>query len=135
MPSSSTEVKGQSFDQERLATFEYTENAAQVRIVNPERSKEENKFQIPEIECTNIFAFQNKLVFIGSLEIKNNPFTRRVDLMDLSTGQVSSLPDMINVVQSAVGVGTENEIFVFGKGIFLRSLPWFPNQLYEAASG
>ncbi|VUZ48084.1 unnamed protein product [Hymenolepis diminuta] len=135
MPSSSMEVKKQSFDQERLATFEYTENAAQVRILNPENSELEIKLQLPEIEFTNIFAFQNKLVFIGGLEIKNNPFTRRVDLMDVSTGQVSPLPDMIIVIQSSVGVGTENEIFVFGKDIFLGSYQWFVNQFYNAASG
>ncbi|VUZ56225.1 unnamed protein product, partial [Hymenolepis diminuta] len=135
MSSSSTEVKEQSFDQERLAIFEYIEDATQVCILNPERSKLEIKLQLPEIECTNIFAFQNKLVFVGGWEIKNNPFTRRVDLMDLSTGQVSSLPDMINIIQSSVCVGTESEIFVFGTGIFLGSYQWFPNQLYEAASG
>ncbi|VUZ48111.1 unnamed protein product [Hymenolepis diminuta] len=114
MFSSSTEAKGQSTDQERLTTFEYIENATQVHILNPDHYKLEIKLKLPEIECTNIFAFQNKLVLIGGLEIKNNPFTKRVDLMDISTGQVSSLPDMINIIHSSVGVGTENEIFVFG---------------------
>ncbi|VUZ38655.1 unnamed protein product, partial [Hymenolepis diminuta] len=135
MPSSA-EVEGQSFEsQERLATFEYIEKVAQVRILNPENSKLEIKLQLPEIECTNVFAFQNKLVFVGGLEIKNTPFTKRVDLVDLSTGQVSSLPDMINIISSSVGVGTENEIFVFGRSVFLGSFQLFWNQLYEATLG
>ncbi|VDL58127.1 unnamed protein product [Hymenolepis diminuta] len=44
------------------------------------------------------------MVLIGGLEIQDDPFARRVDLIDLSTGQVSSLPDMINVVHFSVGV-------------------------------
>ncbi|VUZ56237.1 unnamed protein product, partial [Hymenolepis diminuta] len=134
-PSSSTEEKGQSLDQERLATFEYIENTAQVRILNPENSKLEIKLQLPAIECANIFAFRNKLVLIGGLEIKNNSFTRRVDLMDLSTGQVSSLPDMINAMCFPVGVGTENEIFVFGSELRSGSPVRFLNEIYDAASG
>ncbi|VUZ56238.1 unnamed protein product, partial [Hymenolepis diminuta] len=136
MPSSSTEEKGQSIEsQERLATFEYIENTAQVRILNPENSKLEIKLQLPAIECANIFAFRNKLVLIGGLEIKNNSFTRRVDLMDLSTGQVSSLPDMINAMCFPVGVGTENEIFVFGSELRSGSPVRFLNEIYDAASG
>ncbi|VUZ48113.1 unnamed protein product [Hymenolepis diminuta] len=123
MPSSSTKAKGQSSVQERLVTFEYTENAAQVCILNPECSKLEIKLKLPEIECTNIFPFQNKLVFIGGLKIGDNHLTRRVDLVDLSTGQVSSLPNMTKFISSSVGVGTENEILsLAGENFFVSTM-------------
>ncbi|VDL64188.1 unnamed protein product [Hymenolepis diminuta] len=67
--------RGMRVRRERLDIFiTYIENAAQVRIPNSERSDVEIKLKLPEIECTSIFAFQNKLVFIGGWEIKNNPF-------------------------------------------------------------
>ncbi|VUZ38793.1 unnamed protein product, partial [Hymenolepis diminuta] len=81
--------------QERLATFEYIENGTQMGILNPECSEEEIKHQLPVKGLVNVVAFQKKLIFIGGLEIDNNPFTSRIDMMDVSTDQVSSLPDMI----------------------------------------
>ncbi|VUZ44104.1 unnamed protein product, partial [Hymenolepis diminuta] len=105
MPSSSLEAKGQSsISQERLATFGPGANATRVCILNLECSKVEIELQLPERECMNVFTFQDKLVFIGGWRSKNEPGSRRVDLMDLSTGQVSSLPDMINARCFPVGV-------------------------------
>ncbi|VUZ38840.1 unnamed protein product [Hymenolepis diminuta] len=89
MPSYSTEAKEQSI-----------EYGSEVEI----------ELQLPERECKNIFTFQDKLVFIGAWRNENNYGSRRVDLMDISLGQVSSLSDMINVISSSVGVGTEDEI-------------------------
>ncbi|VUZ38794.1 unnamed protein product, partial [Hymenolepis diminuta] len=56
-------------------------------------------------------------------------------MMDVSTDQVSSLPDMINIIQSLFGVGTENDIFVFGIETFLHSPDRFSDEIYETASG
>ncbi|VUZ38652.1 unnamed protein product, partial [Hymenolepis diminuta] len=136
MPSSSIEANGQSPEsQERLAIFEHKANTTRVCILNPECTEVEIEHQLPLRGYTNIFPFQNKLVFIGDWLSEKEPGSRRVDLMDLSTGQVSPLPDMMNAICSPVGVGTENEIFVFGTEILSDSPERFSNEVYEVASG
>ncbi|VDL63054.1 unnamed protein product [Hymenolepis diminuta] len=119
MSSSSTEEKGKSTEsQERLATLSLTPSRRNLCVLNPECSEVEIEFQLPEREFTNVFAFQDKLVFIGDSRFENTTGSRRVDMLDISTGQVSSLPDMIKAKCFPVGVGTENEIFVFGTEIW-----------------
>ncbi|VDL64131.1 unnamed protein product [Hymenolepis diminuta] len=114
MPSFSPEEKGQSFEsKERLATFELLTNATRVYILKPDCSEEEIELRLPERECTTVFTFQDKLVFMGRPRSKKKPGSRRVDLLDPSTGQVSSFPDMINARYFPFGVATENEIFVY----------------------
>ncbi|VDL57704.1 unnamed protein product [Hymenolepis diminuta] len=123
-----------AFTRPKEQSSEY-ENATRVCILNPECSEVEIERQLPVGEYANVFAYQNKLVCIGGWENENKPGSRRVDLMDLSTGHVSSLPDMIKARCSPVGVGTENEIFVFGTRIFSDSPDCFSNEVYEAALG
>ncbi|VDL64114.1 unnamed protein product [Hymenolepis diminuta] len=108
MPSSSTKSKEQSTEsQKRLASFGRT----QLCILNPECCDVEIEHQLPFRGHVNVVAFRNKLVFISG-------GSRRVNLMDLSTGQLSSLPNMINDRCLPVGVAPENEIFVFGTLVF-----------------
>ncbi|VUZ44098.1 unnamed protein product, partial [Hymenolepis diminuta] len=95
----------------------------------------EIEHQLPLRGYTNIFTFQDKLAFIGDYLSENESGSRRVDLMDISTGQLSSLPDMINAKWSPVGVATEDEIFVFGTEILSDSSVCFSNEVYEAALG
>ncbi|VDL61201.1 unnamed protein product [Hymenolepis diminuta] len=129
MPSSSTEAKGQSTEsQERLAIFISLNNDSFVLILNPGCSGVEIQHHFPVNGQVSAIAFQNKLVFISG-------GSRRVDLMDLSTGQVSSLPDMINARRFPVGVGNENEIFVFGTWMSSDSTECLSNEVYEDASG
>ncbi|VDL62664.1 unnamed protein product [Hymenolepis diminuta] len=109
MQCSSTKAKGQSTEYGGLRFI----NATQVCILNRECSEAEIEIKLPDRECTNVFTFQDKLVFIGDLRSKNNPGSKRVDLMDLSSFQVSSLPDMIKAKCFPVGVASENEIFIF----------------------
>ncbi|VUZ48192.1 unnamed protein product [Hymenolepis diminuta] len=72
MPSSSIEAKGQSSEsQERLATLGSVVNVTLVCILNLECSEVEIELQLPERECANVFACQNKLVFIGDWRSKN----------------------------------------------------------------
>ncbi|VUZ56205.1 unnamed protein product [Hymenolepis diminuta] len=134
MSTSFTEVKGQSLkSQERLATFGRALGGTLVSILNPECSDVEIELQLPEREFTNVFTFQDKLVFIGGCGI--NADSKRVDLMDITTGQVSSLPDMIKTKCFPVGVGTEKEIFVFGTRMFSYSSDCFSKEVYDAALG
>ncbi|VUZ40729.1 unnamed protein product, partial [Hymenolepis diminuta] len=94
--SSSTEEKGQSTEsQERLATFDCFGNALQVHILNPDCSEVEIRRQLLVSGDRNVIAIQNKLVFIGEWRSVNNPVSKSADVMDISTGQVSFLPDMI----------------------------------------
>ncbi|VUZ40690.1 unnamed protein product, partial [Hymenolepis diminuta] len=96
MFSSFTEEQGQSTEsQERLATFDCFGNALQIHILNPDCSEVEIRRQLLVRGDRNVIAFQNKLVFIGEWRGVNNPVSKSVDVMDISTGQVSSLPDMI----------------------------------------
>ncbi|VUZ40733.1 unnamed protein product, partial [Hymenolepis diminuta] len=88
MPPSSTEAKGESTEsQERLALLRDIGDGERICILNPECTEVEIEHQWPVDGEVSVVAFQNKLVFFGI-------HSRRVDLMDLSTGQVSSLPDM-----------------------------------------
>ncbi|VUZ56198.1 unnamed protein product, partial [Hymenolepis diminuta] len=136
MPSSSTEAKGQSSEsQERLATFEGLIDATRVCILNREYSEVEIELLFPERECTTVFTFQDKLVFIGDLQSRFKSGSRRVDLMDLSTGQVSSLPDTIKARLFPDGVATENEIFVYETDVLSKSPDRFSKEVYEAALG
>ncbi|VUZ56204.1 unnamed protein product [Hymenolepis diminuta] len=135
IPSSSTEAKGQSTEsQERLAIFGPLVNATQVCILNRECSEAEIEIKLPDRECTNVFTFQDKLVFIGDLRSKNNPGSKRVDLMDLSSFQVSSLPDMIKAKCFPVGVASENEIFIFSHNLKSDIPVRFSKEVHEAAS-
>ncbi|VUZ38567.1 unnamed protein product, partial [Hymenolepis diminuta] len=132
----STKAKGQSAEsQERLASFCPLTNATKVVILNPECSKEELELRLPKRECTNVFAFQDKLVFIGDYQSKKESGSRRVDLMDISTGQVSSLPDTIKARLFPDGVATENEIFVYETDVLSKSPDRFSKEVYEAALG
>ncbi|VUZ44879.1 unnamed protein product [Hymenolepis diminuta] len=97
-------------NQEILATFEYEANAKRVCILNAECTEVEIERQLALRGYTNIFTFQNKLAFIGDYLSENKPGSRRVDLMDVSTGQLLSLPDMMNAICSPVCVGIKNEI-------------------------
>ncbi|VDL63387.1 unnamed protein product [Hymenolepis diminuta] len=136
MPSFSPEEKGQSFEsQERLATFEGLIDATRVCILNREYSEVEIELLFPERECTTVFTFQEKLVFMGRPRSKKEPGSRRVDLMDPSTGQVSSLSDMITARYFPFGVATENEIFVCDIEVILDSPDCFSKEVYEAALG
>ncbi|VUZ41079.1 unnamed protein product [Hymenolepis diminuta] len=136
MPSFSPEEKGQSFEsKERLATFELLTNATRVYILKPDCSEEEIELRLPERECTTVFTFQDKLVFMGRPRSKKKPGSRRVDLLDPSTGQVSSFPDMINARYFPFGVATENEIFVYETEVYLNSPDSFSKEVYEAALG
>ncbi|VDL63204.1 unnamed protein product [Hymenolepis diminuta] len=123
MPSSSTEAKGQStkYGDFRFSLFESQERLAtlgpkRVCILNPECTEVEIEHQLPVRGYRNVVAFQNKLVFIGGRRSENNPDSKGVDVMDISTGQVSSLPDMIKARYFSDAVATENQIFVFGTG-------------------
>ncbi|VUZ48108.1 unnamed protein product, partial [Hymenolepis diminuta] len=112
LKTSSTEAKGHcSESHERLTTFVSIENATQVWILNRECSAVEIELQLRGRKCTTVFTFQDKLVFMGGWQSENVTGSRNVDLMDISTGQVSSIPDMIKARNSPVGVATENEIF------------------------
>ncbi|VUZ56199.1 unnamed protein product [Hymenolepis diminuta] len=77
----------------------------------------------------------DKLVFIGDLQSRFKSGSRRVDLMDLSTGQVSSLPDTIKARLFPDGVATENEIFVYETDVLSKSPDRFSKEVYEAALG
>ncbi|VUZ48098.1 unnamed protein product, partial [Hymenolepis diminuta] len=96
MPPSSSEAKGQSTEsQERLAILEYIGDGKQIRILNSECSAVEIEYQLPVRGSVNVVAFQNKLAITPyKFSVENNPGSKKVDLIDLSTGQVSSLPDM-----------------------------------------
>ncbi|VUZ56647.1 unnamed protein product [Hymenolepis diminuta] len=136
MPSSSPEEKGQSFkSQERLASFETVENATRVCILNSESSEVEFEFKIPKRQCSVFFAFKDKLVLIGDSRNENTTGSRRVDMLDISTGQVSSLPDMIKAMCIPDGVATENEIFVYEIRPDSKSVDHFSKEVYEAALG
>ncbi|VDL58076.1 unnamed protein product [Hymenolepis diminuta] len=134
--SSSSEAKRHCFEsQERLATIGSIENATQVYILNPECFKVEIELQLPGRECMNIFTFKDELVFIDVRRSKNEPGSRRVDLMDSSTGQGSSLLNMMNAKCLPVGVATENEIYVFNIEVLLEYANCLSKEVYEAALG
>ncbi|VUZ38786.1 unnamed protein product, partial [Hymenolepis diminuta] len=129
MPSTSTGPKRHTSVQERLAVFGRQSNAIHVWVYNTECSKVDVKLEIPENRHTLIFAFQNKLVLIGG-----DHETRSVDLFDPSTGQISSLPDMIHSRHLPACETTESEIFVFS--CFSRSSAGiFFSEVYETAFG
>ncbi|VUZ43748.1 unnamed protein product, partial [Hymenolepis diminuta] len=130
MPTISTEPKGQNPEsRERLAIFERRNNVTRLSIYNAECSKVETELKLPYSECTKVLAFQNKLVFIGG-----NPDSKRVGMIDPSTGRVSSLPNMINARHFPACEATENEIFVFSS--FSRNSPGvYLSEVYETASG
>ncbi|VUZ40643.1 unnamed protein product, partial [Hymenolepis diminuta] len=130
MPLTSSGPKGQTFvSQERLAVFGRQNNAIHVWVYNTECSKVDVKLKIPEKGHTEIFVFQNKLVLIGG-----DPESKSVDLFDPSTGQLSSLPDMIQARHLPACVTTESEIFVFSC-FSQNSAGVFSNEVYETASG
>ncbi|VUZ42747.1 unnamed protein product [Hymenolepis diminuta] len=121
--------------QERLATCDPLVNATRVSIFNPEFSEVEIELRLPKRECTKVFTFQDKLVFIDDYQSKKESGSRRVDLMDISTGQVSSLPDTIKARLFPDGVATENEIFVYETDVLSKSPDRFSKEVYEAALG
>uniref|UniRef100_A0A0R3SJC5 F-box/kelch-repeat protein n=1 Tax=Hymenolepis diminuta TaxID=6216 RepID=A0A0R3SJC5_HYMDI len=116
---------------ERLTTFVSIENATQVWILNRECSAVEIELQLRGRKCTTVFTFQDKLVFMGGWQSENVTGSRNVDLMDISTGQVSSIPDMIKARNSPVGVATENEIFAICNRWPSDSPSRFSNEVYE----
>ncbi|VDL61071.1 unnamed protein product [Hymenolepis diminuta] len=111
MPPSSSEAKRQ------FTEYAYVKR---VFILNREGTEVEIEHQLPVRGWRNIVAFQDKLVFIGVVEYKNGPPTislgsKRVDVMDISTGQVSSLSDMIKAISNSVdSLGTALRIMFTG---------------------
>ncbi|VDL62105.1 unnamed protein product [Hymenolepis diminuta] len=93
--------------QEILATFGSGVNATQVSTLNPECSEVEIKLQLPERECTNVFLFQDKLVFIGGWPSKNEPGLRRLDGSLDRSSAVSSVHDKEQIL--AFGSSVEGE--------------------------
>ncbi|VDL62508.1 unnamed protein product [Hymenolepis diminuta] len=130
MPSTSTGPEGQtSVSTERLAILARQNNALRLWVYNTECSKVDVKLKIPDKGYTKIFAFQNRLVLIGG-----DPESRSVDLFDPSTGQISSLPDMIHSRHLPACATTESEIFVFC-GFPENSDGVHINEVFETTSG
>ncbi|VUZ38688.1 unnamed protein product, partial [Hymenolepis diminuta] len=102
---------------ERLVTRKILFGDTVVSIFNAECSDLETELKLPDRICWRIGSFQNKILFIGGWEEgRDNPWSSRVELMDLSTGRLSPLPNMVNARKRPASVTTENEILCLAMG-------------------
>ncbi|VUZ41109.1 unnamed protein product, partial [Hymenolepis diminuta] len=103
----------------------YPAHPKQLCIFSLECSEVQIELQLHERECTDVFTFPDKLIFIGGWRSHNNPGSKGVDVMHISTGQVLSLPDMVKDRCSPVGVRTENPFRKCYSTFIL--VPWSPS--------